>query len=100
MQLVCLAMTEDESDEINKQWWLLTQINLSLSSSKEAGPPASDKLPTIVNEKFQTEYTADKRKEMLKKYKVLSVRVRVNCNQLFVSKVNPEIWEKLSASSQ
>ena len=47
----------------------------------------SDKLSKLVNDKFQTEYTVEKRKEILQKYKV-----PVNCNELFVHKVNSEIW--------
>lgn len=55
----------------------------------------SDKLSKLVNDKFQTEYTVEKRKEILQKYKVPS-----NCNKLFVLKVNSEIWTKLNANSK
>ena len=43
----------------------------------------SDKLSKLVNDKFQTGYTVEKRKEMLPKNKVPS-----NCNELFVPKNN------------
>ena len=59
--------------------------------SDESGPPVSDKLSKLVNDKFQTEYSVDKRKEILQKYKTPS-----NCTQLFAPKVNPEIWGNLS----
>ena len=49
----------------------------------------------LVNDKFQTEYSVEKRKEILQKYKVPS-----NCNELFVPKVNSEIWSKLNANSK
>ena len=42
----------------------LSEITTSLSSSDEAGPPVSDKLSKLVNDKFQTEYTVEKRKEI------------------------------------
>ena len=42
-----------------------------------------------------TEYSVDKRKEILQKDKTLS-----NCTELFVPKVNPEIWGNLSANSK
>ena len=54
----------------------------------------SDKLSKLVNDEFQTEYTVEKRKEILQKDKVPS-----NCNELFVPKVNSEIWTKLKANS-
>ena len=55
----------------------------------------SDKLSKLVKDKFQTEYTVEQRKEILQKYKVPS-----NCNELFVPKVNSEIWTKLNANSK
>ena len=55
---------------------LLSQITTSLSSSDDTGPPVSDKLSKLVNDKFQTEYTVEKREEILQKYKVPS-----NCNE-------------------
>ena len=89
-----LNEVDDETEETNNDE-LLTQINASLSSSEETGPPVSEKLSTLANEKFQTEYSVEKRKEILQKYKVPS-----NCEQLFVPKVNPEIWGKLSSNSK
>ena len=83
-----------EDEEVNNDD-LLSQITTSLSSSDDAGPPVSDKLSKLVNDKFQTEYTVEKRKEILQKYKVPS-----NCSELFVPKVNSEIWTKLNANSK
>ena len=84
----------EPEDELNNDG-LLTQITTSLSWSDESGPPVSDKLSKFVNDKFHTEYSVDKRKEILQKYKTLS-----NCTELFVPKVNPEIWGNLSANSK
>ena len=80
----------EPEDELNNDG-LLTQITTFLSSSNESGLPVSDKLSKLVNDKFQTEYSGDKRKEILLKYKTPS-----NCTQLFAPKVNPEIWGNLS----
>ena len=55
----------------------------------------SEKLSKLVNDKFQTEYTVEKPKEILQKYKVPS-----DSNELFVPKVNFEIWTKLNANSK
>ena len=83
-----------EDEELNNGD-LLSQITTSLSSSDDTGPRVSDKLSKLVNDKFQTEYTVEKRKEILHKYKVPS-----NYNELFVPKVNSEIWTKLNANSK
>ena len=64
-----------EDEEVNNDD-LLSQITTSLSSAEDTGPPVSDKLSKLVNDKFQTEYTVEKRKEILQKYKV-----PINCNQ-------------------
>ena len=55
-----LNEVDDETEETNNDE-LLTQINASLSSSEETGPPVSEKLSTLVNEKFQTEYSVEKK---------------------------------------
>ena len=83
-----------EDDEVNNDD-LLSEITTSLSSSDEAGPPVSDKLTKLVNDKFQTEYTVEKSKEIVQKYKVPS-----NCHELYVPIVNSEIWGKLNANSK
>ncbi|KAK3745382.1 hypothetical protein QZH41_001420 [Actinostola sp. cb2023] len=78
--------SEKSSDDEN----LLSDITMSLSSSDDTGPPVSDKLAKLINEKFDTEYTVEKSKEIIQKYKKPS-----NCETLYVPKVNQEIWGKL-----
>ena len=68
-----------EDEEVNNDD-LLSQITTSLRSANDTGPPVSDKLSKLVNDKFQTEYTVEKRKEILQKYKV-----PINCKKLFVA---------------
>ena len=46
-----------------------------------------------MNDKFQTEHSVEKSKELLKKYKIPS-----NCTEIFVPNVNSEIWGNLSAN--
>ena len=72
-----------EDEEVNNDD-LLSQITTSLRSANDTGPPVSDKLSKLVNYKFQN-YTVENRKEILQKYKV-----PINCNELFVPKVNSE----------
>ena len=48
-----------EDEEVNNDD-LLSQITTSLSSGDDTGPPVSDKLSKLVNDKFQTEYTVEK----------------------------------------
>ena len=61
---------------------LLSQITTSLSSAEDTGPPVSDKLSKLVNDKFQTEYTVEKRKEILQKYKVPIIAMNCLCLKL------------------
>ena len=82
----------EPEDELNNDG-LLTQITTSLSSSDESGPPVSDKLSKLVNDRFHIEYSVDKRKEILQKYKKL-----INCTELFAPKVNPDIWGNYRAN--
>jgi len=51
-----IDVPSDPEDELNNDE-LLTQITNSLSSSDETGPPVSEKLSKLVNDKFQTEYS-------------------------------------------
>ena len=69
---------------------VLEAIDLSLRSSDVVGPPISDKIAKIINEKFSTDLGIKKRKEILEKYPVPQ-----NCNNFFVPKVNEQIWSKL-----
>lgn len=62
-----LAMTDSLIDEhsapegkLNNDE-LLTQITTSLSSSDETGPQVFEKLSKLVNDKFETEYSVEKR---------------------------------------
>ena len=89
-----INVPSDPEDELNNDE-LLTQITISLSSSDETGPPVSEKLSKLVNDKFQTEYSVEKRKEILQKYKIPS-----NCTELSVPKVDPEIWGNLTGNSK
>ena len=52
---------------------LLSQITTSLSSAEDTGPTVSDKLSKLVNDKFQTEYTVEKQKEILQKYQLIAM---------------------------
>ena len=75
---------EEESDRF------LEHVDDSLRPSDSFGPPISEKVAKIVNEKFTTDLGTDKRKEILEKYKAPA-----NCINLFVPKVNEPIWTKL-----
>ena len=44
----------------------------------------------MVAKKITTDYDLDQRKEILSKYKTPQ-----NCDELYVPRINPEIWEKL-----
>ena len=63
--------------------------------SEERGPPVSEHLAKIVNEKFSIEIDKHKCKTILEKYKIPR-----NCDSLLVLPVNPEIWSKLPANSK
>lgn len=75
---------EEDSDRF------LDLIDDSLRPSDGFGPPISEKIAKIINEKFTSDLGIDKRKEILEKYKTPA-----NCTNLFVPKVNEPIWAKL-----
>ena len=54
-----------EGEEDNHQF--LKSIDLSLRPNEISGPPISEKVAKIVNEKFSTDLGAEKRKEILEK---------------------------------
>ena len=65
-------------------------IDDNLISSDGFGPPISERIAKIINEKFTTDLGLDKRKEILEKYKIPA-----DCTNLFVRRVNEPIWAKL-----
>ena len=67
----------------------LDAVNISLCASDFTGPPVSDKIATIVNEKFPTDLGIQKRKEILGKYLTPE-----NCSNVFVPRINEQIWGK------
>ena len=82
---------EDESDDENPDnEELLTQIDGAYGHLDETGPPISEHLANMVAKKITTDYDLDQRKEILSKYKTPQ-----NCDELYVPRINPEIWEKL-----
>ena len=74
---------------------LLSSISSFLSCSQDTGPPIASGLAELVNGKFYAEYSAEKRKEILQKYKKPG-----NCDNVLVPKVNEEIWGKLPANAK
>lgn len=75
---------EEDSDRF------LDFIDESLRPADGLGPPITDKIAKIINEKFTADLGIAKRKEILEKYKTPA-----NCTNLFVPKVNEPIWAKL-----
>jgi hypothetical protein len=65
-------------------------IDDNLRPSDRFGPPISERIAKIINEKFTTDLGLDKRKEILEKYKIPA-----DCTNLFVVRVNEPIWAKL-----
>ena len=78
----------DDEDPDNEE--LLTQIDGAYGHLDETGPPISEHLANVVAKKITTDYDLDQRKEILSKYKTPQ-----NCDELYVPRINPEIWEKL-----
>ena len=85
------GMEDRDSDNAS----LLSAISSSLSCSQDTGPPIASGLAELVNGKFNAEYSVEKRKEILQKYKKPS-----NCDNVLVPKVNEEIWIKLPANAK
>ena len=79
----------DEIDDLDNDN-LLSNIALNLSSTEQTGPPISEHLAKIINSKLADELDITKLKEILSKYQRPQ-----NCEEMYVPKVNPEIWQKL-----
>ena len=77
---------EDEQDNEN----LLSDIAQSLVSSEDTGLPITDKLASIVNKNFSDDVDLTKLKSILNTHKKPE-----NCTELFVPRVNTEIWHKM-----
>ncbi|CAB4021804.1 Hypothetical predicted protein [Paramuricea clavata] len=77
---------EDEQDNEN----LLSDIAQSLVSSEDTGPPITEKLASIVNKNFSDDVDLTKLKSILNTHKKPE-----NCTELFVPRVNTEIWHKM-----
>ena len=75
---------EGESD----RFFELIDDNLRLSDV--FGPPISERIAKIINEKFTTDLGLANGKEILEKYKIPA-----DCTNLFVPRVNEPIWAKL-----
>lgn len=89
------TILEDMEDGDSDNASLLSAISSSLSCSQDTGPPIASGLAELVNGKFNAEYSVEKRKEILQKYKKPS-----NCDNVLVPKVNEEIWSKLPANAK
>ena len=63
--IVLEDMKDGESDNAS----LLSEISSFLSCSEDTGPPIASGLADLINEKFNAEYSVEKRKEILQKYK-------------------------------
>ena len=89
------TVLEDMEDGDFDNASLLSAISSFLSCSQDTGPPIASGLAELVNGKFNAEYSAERRKEILQKYKKPS-----NCDNVLVPKVNEEIWGKLPANAK
>ena len=82
-------MEDGEPDNVS----LLSEIYSSLSCSEDNS--IASNLADLINGKFNAEYSVEKRKEILQKYKKPS-----NCDHVLVPKVNEEIWSKLPTNAK
>ena len=71
----------------------MSEICSSLSCSEDNS--IASNLADLINGKFNAEYSVEKRKEILQKYKKPS-----NCDHVLVPKVNEEIWSKLPTNAK
>ena len=80
------TVLEDMEDGDSDNASLLSAISSFLSCSQDTGTPIASGFAELVNGKFNVEYSVEKRKEILQKYKKPS-----NCDNVLVPKVNEEI---------
>ena len=69
---------------------LLEVIDESLRPSDSFGPPVTDKVADLGNEKFMIDLGLEKRKQIFEKYQPPE-----NCKTLYVPKINEPIWSSL-----
>ena len=86
---------EDSGNEESENASLLSEISSSLSCSEDTGPLIADSLAELINGKFNADFSVEKRKEILQKYKKPS-----NCEKVLVPKINEEIWSKLPSNAK
>ena len=86
---------EDSGNEESDNASLLSEISSSLSCSEDTGPPIADNLAELINGKFNADFSVEKKKEILQKYKKPS-----NCEKVLVPKINEEIWSKLPSNAK
>jgi hypothetical protein len=77
---------EDTSDNAD----LLTDIDSALSSATEKGPPICEHLAKIFDQRLSDEIDRAKLKTIVSKYKSPQ-----NCEELYLTIVNQEIWSQL-----
>ena len=86
---------EDSGNEESDNACLLSEISSSLSCSEDTGPPIADSLAELINGKFNADFSVEKKKEILQKYKKPS-----NCEKVLVPKINEEIWSKQPSNAK
>ena len=88
------AGSEHEDGDISK--WETTEQTASYNDflseiSDEYGPAIAEKLAKLANKNLDTELDLEKLKAIIKSYKRPE-----NCEQLYVPRINPEIWANLT----
>ena len=73
----------------------LSEISDNLFASDDYGPPIAEKLAKIANKNLETELDLEKLKAIIKSYKRPE-----NCEQLYVPRINPEIWGNLTKTAR
>ncbi|XP_028390673.1 uncharacterized protein LOC114515588 [Dendronephthya gigantea] len=81
---------EAEISDLDNEDDLLSSISQDLFETTDKGPAISEKLAKITDKNFIVELEPGKLKNILQKHPRPQ-----NCEQLYVPKVNPEIWYKM-----
>lgn len=94
MLSICAENDIDKDDEpTDDKIDLLAFISDALYPSDDAGSPISEELANLIYDQFTLEFDLVKRTEIMQRYKIPK-----NCQNLFLPRVNSEIWERLRAN--
>ena len=83
------------SENLQSQEDFLTEVTNAIATEKPTGPPISEYLAKILNDKFHIELELAQRKGVIEKYLTPE-----NCTGFYRPRINMEIWASITSASK